>query len=177
MSGWSVMRVVYQQSGLMSGWSIMSVVCQQTGLMSGWSVSRVVSHKGFHGLRFVGDARVMFWSVCCSWSRFWATSKRRTVSALCVSPTASRLASCFTLTSSGWSWARMHWKQVGDASFTTTVTYYWSLFIVYCHCQLKWRTCGTQQKSDLYTGGANHKSCCFVEATNSFLLLWKKHKY
>ena len=54
------MRVVYQQSGLMSGWSIMSVVCQQTGLVSGWSVSRVVSHKGFHRLCFVGDARVMF---------------------------------------------------------------------------------------------------------------------
>ena len=54
------MRMVYQQSGLMSGWSIMNVVCQQSGLLSGWSVRRVVSHMGFHRLRFVGDARVMF---------------------------------------------------------------------------------------------------------------------
>ena len=172
MSGWSIMRMVYQQSGLMSGWSIMNVVCQQSGLLSGWSVSRVVSHKGFHRLRFVGDARVMFWSLCCSWSRSWATSRRRTASALCVSPTASRLASCFTLTSSGWSWASLHWKQVGNASFTTAD--YRSLFIVNRHCQLKKRT--TEYNWKVIYIQVVIITRAAVEAINSFFQLWKKHK-
>ena len=93
---------------------------KRVGFSSGWSVAK------FSIMHFTADAWLMFWSVCCSWSSFWATSRRRIVSALCVFPTASRLVSCFMLTSSGWCWMRKRLEQVHIISFT--ITDYRSLF-------------------------------------------------